>query len=41
MFYRGFDNVGKMIILKKFNGEDINIIEFILGFNIKILEYKE
>lgn len=46
MFYyfliwlRGLDNVGKIIILKKFNGEDIDIILLILGFNIKILEYR-
>ena len=37
----GLDNAGKTTILKKFNGEDINLIEPTLGFNIKTLEHKQ
>ena len=39
--YSGLDNAGKTTILKKFNGEDINLIEPTLGFNIKTLEHKQ
>lgn len=37
----GLDNAGKTTIVKKFNGEDIDLIAPTLGFNIKTLEYKE
>mmetsp|Transcript_444 Transcript_444/g.1135 ORF Transcript_444/g.1135 Transcript_444/m.1135 type:complete len:185 (-) Transcript_444:299-853(-) len=37
----GLDNAGKTTIVKKFNGEDIDLISPTLGFNIKTLEYKD
>ncbi|KAL8589733.1 ADP-ribosylation factor-like protein 2 [Nucella lapillus] len=36
----GLDNAGKTTILKKFNGEDIDMISPTLGFNIKTLEHR-
>lgn len=36
----GFDNVGKIIIVKKIMGEDINIVSFIFGFIIKMIDYE-
>ncbi|KAL1521778.1 hypothetical protein AB1Y20_021431 [Prymnesium parvum] len=35
----GLDNAGKTTVVKKFNGEDIDLISPTLGFNIKTLEY--
>lgn len=35
----GLDNAGKTTVVKKFNGEDIELISPTLGFNIKTLEY--
>jgi ADP-ribosylation factor-like protein 2 len=37
----GLDNAGKTTILKKFNGEDIDMISPTLGFNIKTLQYED
>ena len=34
----GLDNAGKTTVVKKFNGEDIDLISPTLGFNIKTLE---
>lgn len=34
------DNAGKTTILKRFNGEDIDLISPTLGFNIKTLEHR-
>ncbi|KAJ8983112.1 hypothetical protein NQ317_001856 [Molorchus minor] len=36
----GLDNAGKTTILKRFNGEPINMISPTLGFNIKTLEHR-
>ena len=36
----GLDNAGKTTVVKKFNGEDIDMISPTLGFNIKTLEYR-
>jgi GTPase SAR1 family protein len=36
----GLDNAGKTTVVKKFNGEDIDLISPTLGFNIKTLEYR-
>ena len=36
----GLDNAGKTTVVKKFNGEDIDLIAPTLGFNIKTLEYR-
>ena len=36
----GLDNAGKTTVVKKFNGEDINLISPTLGFNIQTLEYR-
>ncbi|KAK0429200.1 hypothetical protein QR680_011248 [Steinernema hermaphroditum] len=33
----GLDNAGKTTILKKINGEDVNVVSPTLGFNIKTL----
>ena len=32
----GLDNAGKTTVVKKFNGEDIDMISPTLGFNIKV-----
>ena len=36
----GLDNAGKTTVVKKFNGEDIDLIPPTLGFNIETLEYR-
>ncbi|TMS33880.1 hypothetical protein L596_001569 [Steinernema carpocapsae] len=36
----GLDNAGKTTVLKKINGEDVNVISPTLGFNIKTLHHK-
>ena len=36
----GLDNAGKTTVVKKFNGEVIDLISPTLGFNIKTLEYR-
>ena len=36
----GLDNAGKTTVVKKFNGEDIDMISPTLGFNIKTLEFR-
>eukprot|EP00290_Baffinella_frigidus_P007447 CAMPEP_0180136620 /NCGR_PEP_ID=MMETSP0986-20121125/11631_1 /TAXON_ID=697907 /ORGANISM="non described non described, Strain CCMP2293" /LENGTH=185 /DNA_ID=CAMNT_0022077737 /DNA_START=60 /DNA_END=617 /DNA_ORIENTATION=- len=36
----GLDNAGKTTIVKKFNGEDIDVVSPTLGFNIKTLDYR-
>ena len=36
----GLDNAGKTTVVKKFNGEPIDLIAPTLGFNIKTLEYR-
>jgi ADP-ribosylation factor-like protein 2 len=36
----GLDNAGKTTVVKKFNGEDIDLISPTLGFNIQTLEYR-
>lgn len=38
--FSGLDNAGKTTILKKLNGEDIDLIEPTLGFNINTLEHR-
>ena len=40
MLMLGLDNAGKTTVVKKFNGEDIDMISPTLGFNIKTLEYR-
>ncbi|EKX44280.1 hypothetical protein GUITHDRAFT_87487 [Guillardia theta CCMP2712] len=35
----GLDNAGKTTIVKKFNGEDIDVVSPTLGFNIKTMDY--
>ena len=36
----GLDNAGKTTVVKKFNGQDIDLIPPTLGFNIETLEYR-
>ena len=36
----GLDNAGKTTVVKKFNGEDIDLLPPTLGFNIETLEYR-
>lgn len=38
--HSGLDNAGKTTILKRLNGEDIDMIEPTLGFNINTLEHR-